>query len=83
MSDSTDTLPPDENKLIAERREKLHALRAHGIAFPNDFRVDAFAGDLHAEFADADRWNAEAIEAAARACRGGRSHPAETRAWAR
>ena len=36
----------DENKLIAERREKLRALRAQGIAFPNDFRPDAFAGDL-------------------------------------
>ncbi len=66
MSDSTDTLPPDENKLIAERREKLGALREHGVAFPNDFRIDAFAGDLFAEFADADRWNAEAVEAAAR-----------------
>ena len=36
----------DENKLIAERREKLRALRGQGIAFPNDFRPDAFAGDL-------------------------------------
>jgi lysyl-tRNA synthetase class 2 len=40
----------DENKLIAERREKLRALRAQGIAFPNDFAPDAFAGDLQAEF---------------------------------
>ncbi|GAH34386.1 unnamed protein product, partial [marine sediment metagenome] len=38
--------PQDENKLIAERREKLRALRGHGIAFPNDFAPDAFAGDL-------------------------------------
>ena len=35
--------PQDENKLIAERREKLKALResvkAHGgVAFPNDFK---------------------------------------------
>jgi lysyl-tRNA synthetase class 2 len=29
----------DENKLIAERREKLHGLREKGIAFPNDFRA--------------------------------------------
>ena len=28
----------EENKLIEERREKLKALRARGIAFPNDFR---------------------------------------------
>jgi len=58
-----DVLPPDENKLIAERREKLSALRTQGIAFPNDFAPDAFAGDLQAEFAEQD---AAAIEAAAR-----------------
>src|SRR5579875_2065247 len=56
----------DENRLIAERREKLKALRAQGIAFPNDFKVDSFAGDLQAEFADKDTWTAEAIEAAPR-----------------
>src|SRR5690348_18426260 len=39
----------DENKLIAERREKLRALRGQGVAFPNDFRPDAFAGDLQRE----------------------------------
>jgi lysyl-tRNA synthetase class 2 len=58
--------PVDENRLIAERREKLHALRGQGIAFPNDFRIDAFAGDLHAEYADAETWSAEGIEAQAR-----------------
>ncbi len=56
-------LPPDENRLIAERREKLRALRGQGIAFPNDFRREHYAGDLQAEFADADRWTAEALEA--------------------
>ena len=30
-----ESIPPDENKLIAERREKLNALRAHGNAFPS------------------------------------------------
>ncbi|MGN6328231.1 MAG: lysine--tRNA ligase [Rhodanobacter sp.] len=57
---------PDENRLIAERREKLKALRAQGIAFPNDFRVDSFAGDLQAEFADKDVHTAEALDALAR-----------------
>jgi lysyl-tRNA synthetase class 2 len=66
MSEPTDHLPIDENKLIAERREKLKTLREQGIAFPNDFKVDAFAGDLQAEFADKDTHTAEAIEAAAR-----------------
>jgi lysyl-tRNA synthetase, class II len=56
----------DENKLIAERREKLGTLRAQGIAFPNDFKVDSFAGDLQAEFADKEQWTAEAIEGAKR-----------------
>ena len=36
----------DENKLIEERRQKLAALRARGIAFPNDFRRADFAGNL-------------------------------------
>ena len=53
----------DENKLIAERREKLAAVRAHGIAFPNDHRIDAFAGDLQDEFSCRDHWNADAIHA--------------------
>ena len=66
MSEPTDTPIIDENKLIAERREKLKALREQGIAFPNDFKVDAFTGDLQAEFADKDTHTAEAIEAAAR-----------------
>ncbi len=58
--------PPDENKLIAERRAKLAALRGQGNAFPNDFRRDAYAGDLQAEYADAGRWNAEALQAGGR-----------------
>jgi lysyl-tRNA synthetase, class II len=40
--------PQDENQIIAERRGKLAALRAGGNAFPNDFRRDALAADLHA-----------------------------------
>ena len=70
MNDSNDPLPVDENKLIAERREKLRGLRESGIAFPNDFRPNAFAGDLQTEF---DGRNAEAVEAASRRVRvGGR-----------
>ena len=37
---------PDDNSLIAERREKLKALRAAGPAFPNDFRPTDHAADL-------------------------------------
>jgi lysyl-tRNA synthetase class 2 len=36
----------DDNKLIEERREKLKALRAKGVAYPNDFRREDLAGPL-------------------------------------
>src|SRR5689334_6685537 len=42
----------DENKLIAERRGKLAALRKAGSVFPNDFRRDALAGELHTGFGE-------------------------------
>jgi len=58
--------PLDENHLIAERRAKLAALRGKGIAFPNDFRRVDHAGDLQAEYADADAWTSEALAQAAR-----------------
>jgi lysyl-tRNA synthetase, class II len=43
--------PADENQLIAERREKLKALRetqrqGQGVAFPNDFKPGHRAADL-------------------------------------
>ena len=41
---------PDENKLIAERRAKLNALREQGNAFPNDFRRNAIAEELQQTF---------------------------------
>ena len=44
----------DENRLIAERRGKLDALRARGEAYPNDFRKDTTAGELHDRFDDSD-----------------------------
>ena len=44
------TASVDENQIIAERRAKLAALRAQGNAFPNDFRRDALAADLHAQY---------------------------------
>jgi len=37
----------DENSLIQLRREKLAKLREHGVAFPNDFKRDAQAAELH------------------------------------
>ena len=50
--DTTSPTPPlDENKLIAERREKLAAIRARGgVAFPNDFKPANRAADLVARY---------------------------------
>jgi len=42
----TDNKNTDENKLIAERRQKLAALRARGNPFPNDFHRNALADEL-------------------------------------
>jgi len=51
----------DENELIAQRRAKLTALREQEAetAFPNDFRRNVMAGELHAEYdgKDADALN--------------------------
>ena len=40
----------DENKLIALRREKLAQIRDKRAAFPNHFRREHFAKDLHVAF---------------------------------
>ena len=51
MDKPADNVPAvDETRVIAERRGKLAALRAAGNAYPNDFRRDALAGDLHAAY---------------------------------
>src|ERR1700729_1687304 len=46
----------DENKLIAERGGKRAVLRASssGSAYPNDFRRDALAGQVHAGYGERD-----------------------------
>ena len=36
----------DDTSLIAERREKLAAIRRQGIAFPNDFKPKHHAAEL-------------------------------------
>ncbi|MCP4596711.1 lysine--tRNA ligase [Neptuniibacter sp.] len=50
MSDNTQK--QDDNRLIAERREKLNTLREEGNAFPNNFRRDSYAEDLQAQYGD-------------------------------
>jgi lysyl-tRNA synthetase class 2 len=53
----------DENKLIAERRAKLAALREVGNPFPNDFRRTAEAGWLQGEYSDCSKEELEAKNA--------------------
>lgn len=45
----------EENKLVAERRQKLAGIREQGVAFPNDFRRDSLAADLQAELGEHDK----------------------------
>lgn len=52
MSDEQQVEPVDENKLIAERRAKLAAIREKGVAFPSDFRRNTMAGEVLAEYED-------------------------------
>ena len=55
MADNNEQQPEqavDENKLIAERRRKLAEMREAGVAFPNDFRRNVMAGELHAEYGE-------------------------------
>ncbi|HCA26557.1 MAG TPA: lysine--tRNA ligase [Betaproteobacteria bacterium] len=48
MSDNEQEQPYDENRIIAERRAKLAALREHGGPFPNDFSRTHTAAAIHA-----------------------------------
>ncbi len=50
MTEPQTTTAPDTNQIIEERRGKLAALRACGVAFPNDFVRHHFAGDLQQQF---------------------------------
>lgn len=54
MSDNKVQPELSENELIAQRKEKLTALREQGNAYPNGFRRDAFAADVHEKFSGAD-----------------------------
>lgn len=59
---SEDKPPEAENKLITERRRKLDTLRdraGDGGAYPNDFRRDSLAAQLHQSFG---AHQAEALE---------------------
>ena len=44
----------DDNQLIAERREKLAAIRKQGVAFPNDFKPKHHAAELARKYGSLD-----------------------------
>ena len=56
MSDNNqqniETVVLDESHVIAERREKLKAIREKGVAFPNDFKPLHQAAALHAQYGE-------------------------------
>lgn len=58
MNEKTQAPELDVNEQIAQRKAKLAALRERGVAFPNDFRRDSLATDLHREY---DHWEKEAL----------------------
>jgi lysyl-tRNA synthetase class 2 len=60
MSEEKQVEVQDENRLIAERRAKLAALRENGVAFPNDFRRNVVAGELHAKYGEMGKEELEA-----------------------
>ncbi|MFZ6766092.1 lysine--tRNA ligase [Undibacterium sp. Di26W] len=67
MSDINNNAAPaeevavDEHSVIAVRRAKLDAIRSKGIAFPNDFRPQHKAADLHQQYATKTREELEAL----------------------
>ena len=66
MRNEINSAPPDaqahdENKLIAERRQKLSAISEKGNAFPNDFRRGDKSVDLQAQFGEKTKEELEAL----------------------
>ena len=61
--DQTNQAPEDENKLIAQRREKLQQIRQRREAFPNDFDRTDLSENIHREYGHQD---AQKLQVAAR-----------------
>jgi lysyl-tRNA synthetase class 2 len=55
-----DATGQEENRLIAERRRKLQTWRQTGRPFPNDFRKNVQADELHDAYGD---WDNDKLEA--------------------
>ena len=56
----------EESKLVEERREKLKALRGKGVAYPNDYRREHMAADLHRGFGERSKEELEKVAAPAK-----------------
>ena len=54
-------LPQDENSIIAERRAKLAAIRAKGVAFPNDFKPQHKSAALQEQYGSKTREELEEL----------------------
>jgi len=50
MSEQENQPPQDTSQILAERKQKLAALREKGNAYPNDFQREHLAAALHAEY---------------------------------
>lgn len=61
-NEQTSSVSQDENKLIAERRSKLDAIREKGNAFPNDFRPDDKSCDLQTAHGEKSKEELEALD---------------------
>jgi lysyl-tRNA synthetase class 2 len=61
-NDNTQANSQDDNKLIAERRAKLAAIRERGNPFPNKFRRTDNSVDLQAEFGDKSKEELEELD---------------------
>ncbi len=62
MSEEYPAPQPDENRIIAERRAKLKALREKGVAYPNTFFRNDLAGDLHSGIRERVSDNLDGVE---------------------
>ncbi len=51
----------EENKLVAQRKEKLAEIRAKRVAFPNKFKRDSLAGQLQEAFKEATKESLQAM----------------------
>ena len=53
-SEPEQTTVEDVNEQIAQRKAKLAEMRKQGQAYPNHFKRDSLAGDLHREYDSED-----------------------------